>query len=90
MNKTISFQLATGLHLFIKLLQLMSIGLIGTLNKIGQFEVPYFLSVMPWVPVIDKEFIPDAPIDLLESGRMNQKDILMGVNKDEGTAFVGT
>ena len=45
---------------------------------------------MPWVPVIDEEFIPDAPIDLLESGRMNQKDILMGVNKDEGTAFVGT
>ena len=45
---------------------------------------------MPWVPVIDEGFIPDAPIDLLESGRMNQKDILMGVNKDEGTAFVGT
>ena len=64
--------------------------MIGALNPIDQFEVPCFLSVMPWVPVIDEEFIPDAPIDLLESGRMNQKDVLMGVNKDEATAFVGT
>ena len=45
---------------------------------------------MPWEPVIEEEFIPDAPVDLLESGRMNQKDILMGVNKDEGTPFQST
>ena len=46
-------------------------------------------SVIFWIPVIDGELIPDKPRLLLESGRVNQKDVMTGVNKDEGTMFVG-
>ena len=35
--------------------------------------------------MIDGEFVTDDPDVLLESGRVNQKDVMVGVNKDEGT-----
>ena len=42
-----------------------------------------------WTPVIDGECVTDDPDVLLESGRVNQKDVMVGVNKDEGTMFIG-
>ena len=44
---------------------------------------------MYWYPVIDGEFLPDDPKVLLELGKVSQKDVLMGVNKDEGTVQTG-
>ena len=38
---------------------------------------------------MDGEFITDNPDVLLESGRVNQKDVMVGANKDEGTMFIG-
>ena len=38
--------------------------------------------------MIDGEFVTDDPDVLLESGRVNQKDVMNGVNKDEGTFFI--
>lgn len=44
---------------------------------------------MSWSPVVDGEFIPDNPEVLLESGAVNQKDIIIGINQDEGSMFAG-
>ena len=41
-----------------------------------------------WAPVIDGDFVTDDPDVLLESGRVNQKDVMTGVNRDEGTFFI--
>ena len=38
---------------------------------------------------MDGEFIPDAPDVLLESDQVEQKDVLMGVVKDEGATQTG-
>ncbi|XP_046551328.1 acetylcholinesterase-like isoform X2 [Haliotis rubra] len=39
-------------------------------------------------PVVDGHFLPDSPASLIEKGQMKQVDILLGVNKDEGSAFL--
>ena len=39
--------------------------------------------------MMDGEFITDDPDVLMESGRVNQKDVMVGVNKDGGTMFIG-
>ena len=41
-----------------------------------------------WTPVIGGDFVTDDPDILLESGRVNQKDVMTGVNRDEGTFFI--
>ena len=38
---------------------------------------------------MDGEFIPDTPDVLLESDQAEQKDVLMGVVKDEGATQTG-
>ena len=42
---------------------------------------------MTWLPVLDDVFIKEEPMALLESGRINKVDVIIGVNKDEGSVF---
>ena len=42
----------------------------------------------PWAPYVDGEFIKDFPTKLLEAGEYNQVDVIMGINKDEGTYWL--
>ncbi|CAH1264878.1 BCHE [Branchiostoma lanceolatum] len=37
-----------------------------------------------WAPVIDGDFIPEEPLDILESGSVENRDMLLGSNNDEG------
>ncbi|XP_046549631.1 acetylcholinesterase-like isoform X2 [Haliotis rubra] len=39
-------------------------------------------------PVVDGYFLPDSPASLIEKGQMKQVEILLGVNKNEGTSFL--
>ncbi|XP_062242688.1 acetylcholinesterase-like [Platichthys flesus] len=43
---------------------------------------------LPFVPVVDKDFLPDKPEVLLRTGKLPKKEVLLGVNKDEGTYFL--
>lgn len=51
--------------------------------------VPYetLLSVN-FGPIVDGDFLPDTPDTLLQLGQFKKTQILVGVNKDEGTAFL--
>lgn len=40
------------------------------------------------MPRVDGEFLPAHPAQLLQEGRYNKMDIMTGVTKDEGAAFV--
>ncbi|XP_004616283.1 cholinesterase [Sorex araneus] len=57
------------------------------LNEI--FVVPYdtLLSVN-FGPTLDGDFLTDMPNTLLQLGQLKKTQILVGVNKDEGTAFL--
>lgn len=55
-----------------------------------QFEVltqPSLLS-LPFTPHVDGNFLPDAVDVLLSTGNFAKKDVMFGLNKDEGTYFV--
>ncbi|XP_046566292.1 acetylcholinesterase-like [Haliotis rubra] len=39
-------------------------------------------------PVVDGYFLPDSPASLIEKGQTKQAEILLGVNKNEGTTFL--
>ncbi|XP_053168226.1 cholinesterase isoform X2 [Hemicordylus capensis] len=41
-----------------------------------------------FTPVVDGDFLVDMPGTLLKDGKFKQTQILMGVNRDEGTAFL--
>lgn len=53
------------------------------------FVVPYdtLLSVN-FGPTLDGDFLTDMPSALLQLGQLKKTQILIGVNKDEGTAFL--
>lgn len=57
------------------------------LNEI--FVVPYdtLLSVN-FGPTLDGDFLTDMPNTLLQLGQLKKTQIMVGVNKDEGTAFL--
>ncbi|KAG7479557.1 acetylcholinesterase-like [Solea senegalensis] len=42
----------------------------------------------PFIPIVDGNFLPDKPEVLLRTGELPKKDLLIGVNKDEGTYSV--
>ncbi|XP_063349272.1 cholinesterase-like [Pelmatolapia mariae] len=55
-----------------------------------QFEVltqPSLIS-LPFMPHVDGNFLPDAVDVLLSTGNFAKKDVMFGLNKDEGTYFV--
>ncbi|AWO99212.1 putative acetylcholinesterase-like [Scophthalmus maximus] len=42
---------------------------------------------LPFAPVVDGDFLSDKPEVLLSTGNLPKKELLLGVNKDEGTIF---
>ncbi|XP_053513773.1 cholinesterase isoform X1 [Artibeus jamaicensis] len=57
------------------------------LNEV--FIVPYgTLLQVPFGPLVDGDFLTDMPDTLLQLGQFKKTQILVGVNKDEGTAFL--
>ncbi|XDV11352.1 hypothetical protein PO909_000315 [Leuciscus waleckii] len=55
-----------------------------------QFDViadPMIISV-PFPPTVDGEFLVDMPSVLIQSGRFLKTEVLLGLNKDEGTYFL--
>lgn len=53
-------------------------------------------QVLPWsalfrfsfVPVVDGDILPDTPEAMLNSGNFKDTQILLGVNRDEGSYFL--
>ncbi|XP_041919797.1 cholinesterase-like isoform X1 [Alosa sapidissima] len=43
---------------------------------------------LPFAPTVDGNFLTDMPVVLLESGQFLKTDILLGLNKDEGSYLV--
>ncbi|XP_067102579.1 acetylcholinesterase [Osmerus mordax] len=43
---------------------------------------------LPFHPVVDGHFLPEHPEVLLQSGNFKKTDVLVGLNKDEGTYFL--
>ncbi|XP_046545502.1 acetylcholinesterase-like isoform X2 [Haliotis rubra] len=41
-----------------------------------------------FAPVVDGFFLPDTPISLVEKGQMKKTELLIGVNRNEGTLFL--
>lgn len=51
------------------------------------FTKPSLLT-LPFVPVVDGDFLPDDLEVLQRTSNLPKKDVLVGVNKDEGTYFL--
>ncbi|XP_066541724.1 cholinesterase-like [Hoplias malabaricus] len=48
---------------------------------------PMMLSI-PFLPTVDGEFLVDMPEILIQSGRFLKTELLLGLNKDEGSYFL--
>ena len=59
----------------------------GQIINYAQWEESKFLFT-PWLPTVDNDFVKDAPDKLFKKGSFQQKDVLMGDNKDEGFFFL--
>ncbi|XP_008283300.1 cholinesterase-like isoform X2 [Stegastes partitus] len=46
------------------------------------------LLALPFVPHVDGDFLPDKVEVLLSSGTLPKKELMIGLNKDEGTFFL--
>jgi carboxylesterase type B len=46
------------------------------------------LSFYPWTPVVDGDQVPGEPLDVLGSGKVPAKPVLMGTVKQEGIMFI--
>ncbi|XP_049926178.1 acetylcholinesterase-like [Epinephelus moara] len=46
------------------------------------------LTLTPFVPHVDGDFLPDKVEALLSSGTLLKKDVMFGLNKDEGTPLL--
>ncbi|XP_015245175.1 PREDICTED: acetylcholinesterase-like [Cyprinodon variegatus] len=58
--------------------------------SVKQYEVipqPSLLS-LPFGPIVDGEFLPDEVEVMLDSSNLPKKDLMIGLNKDEGTYFL--
>ena len=44
--------------------------------------------VFPWAPSVDGDFLTDTPYNMLQAGKFQHKEALLGVNKDEGTFWI--
>ena len=43
--------------------------------------------ILPWVPTVDGRFLTDTPFNLLKTDRVQRKESIFGVNKNEGTCL---
>ncbi|XP_071352795.1 acetylcholinesterase-like [Trachinotus anak] len=55
---------------------------------VKQYDVTTSILSLVFVPVVDGDFLPDKPEVLLSSGKFPKKEVLLGLNKDEGTYFL--
>ncbi|KAJ3591150.1 hypothetical protein NHX12_009097 [Muraenolepis orangiensis] len=51
------------------------------------FTQPSLLAI-PFLPLVDDNFLPDDPEVLLETGHFNRTEVLVGLNKNEGSYFL--
>ncbi|XP_038549846.1 cholinesterase-like [Micropterus salmoides] len=58
-----------------------------TLNQYYVFTQPTMLAFF-FVPHVDGDFIPDTVEVLLRTSKLPKKEVLLGLNKDEGTSFL--
>lgn len=54
----------------------------------AQLKVPPKENVLPLGPVVDGYFLPDSPPKLLQAGKFNATNIIVGVTRDDGGVFV--
>ena len=50
--------------------------------------IAYGVCAMPFVPIIDGQFLPENPLRMLQSGQFKKTEVLLGANKDEGSYFL--
>ena len=50
--------------------------------------ISYGICAMPFVPIIDGQFLPASPLKLLQSGNFKKTEVLLGANRDEGSYFL--
>ena len=50
--------------------------------------ISYGICAMPFVPIIDVQFLPTSPLKLLQSGNFKKTEVLLGANRDEGSYFL--
>ena len=41
-----------------------------------------------WAQSFDQEIVSDNPVNMIKQGSVLKKDVLLGVNKDEGSSFI--
>ena len=41
------------------------------------------------IPVYGEQLLPDPPVAALKSGKFNKADLMVGINRNEGSSFVG-
>uniref|UniRef100_A0A8C4QT41 Carboxylic ester hydrolase n=1 Tax=Eptatretus burgeri TaxID=7764 RepID=A0A8C4QT41_EPTBU len=57
-------------------------------NKEGDVVIEPSIFRFPFVPVVDGHFIIDSPTVLLQQGIFKKTDLLLGVNRNEGSFFL--
>ena len=50
--------------------------------------ISYGICAMPFVPIVDGQFLPASPLRILQSGNFKKTEVLLGANKDEGSYFL--
>ncbi|KAI4815599.1 hypothetical protein KUCAC02_005740, partial [Chaenocephalus aceratus] len=58
-----------------------------SLNQFNVLGQPSFFEA-PFAPHVDGDFLPDKVEVLLSTGKLPKKEVLFGLNKDEGTYFL--
>ena len=50
--------------------------------------ITYRICAMPFVPIVDGQFLPASPARTLQSGNFKKTEVLLGANRDEGSYFL--
>jgi len=45
-------------------------------------------TLLPFGPVVDGHFLPESPLKLLQAGKFNKSNIIIGVARDDGSIFI--
>ncbi|KAK8399799.1 hypothetical protein O3P69_003672 [Scylla paramamosain] len=56
--------------------------------SLAQWNSYLGLMQFPSTPIVDGEFLPDEPLDMIRRGEVKKTEILIGSNLDEGTYFM--
>ena len=50
--------------------------------------IVYGICAMPFVPIVDGNFLTESPDKILQTGNFKQTEVLLGANQDEGSYFL--